>query len=136
MSITTGGAPSASALVLGTAGAKPEATSGGWLSFAWKAKTMLAGADLIAVVMAMMLAEFATTGDLLRLQSSIHVMRLAAVSLPGWIGVLARYRLYNVRAIGSRLGEARRIAHACGVSVCVMTALTYLFRLNGSRAWF
>lgn len=62
--------------------------------------------------------------------------RIAMVSLPLWILVFRRYRLYHARHVTSRRDEAARVVHAVGVSTLVTALVAYFLDLQVERSWF
>jgi len=57
------------------------------------------------------------------------------ISLPLWVFVFYRYRLYKMRFILSRLSELNRLIHAVLTSVLAMGAVSFVFRLPVNRTW-
>jgi exopolysaccharide biosynthesis polyprenyl glycosylphosphotransferase len=100
-------------------------------------KAICVGFDLSAVVTGLALT-YLITGD-------VHLpgdrrptgasLTAAAISLPIWIGIFARYRLYNSRFLASRPRELNKILHAVLASVIAMTAISFLLHLQVSRSW-
>jgi exopolysaccharide biosynthesis polyprenyl glycosylphosphotransferase len=94
---------------------------------AFQPKLVLMAADLSVIVAAIVLSYFLTlgpgNGDS---ESARHFVGFAAMTLPIWIGIFARQRLYNTRFIGRRLDEFRRLVNAVGLST-LSVALTAFF---------
>src|SRR5947209_4022445 len=65
---------------------------------------------------------------------SRHLL-LGVISLPVWVVVFSRYRLYSARHVSSRLDEFGRLAHAAGVSLLVLTGIAFSLRLYVARGW-
>lgn len=92
------------------------------------ARAMVIGADLATVVLAM-----ATVG-LLRnslptdtTQGGLTTYALVcAVSLPLWLVVFGRYRLYHSRHVSTRRDELTRVVHAVGISVVGTALVAYM----------
>jgi exopolysaccharide biosynthesis polyprenyl glycosylphosphotransferase len=63
------------------------------------------------------------------------VLVVALVSLPIWLFVFTRYRLYWTRAIESRLSELHRVVNAVVVSVAAMATASVMLKLDVARAW-
>src|SRR5687768_15350627 len=51
--------------------------------------------------------------------------RVCAVSLPLWVVIFHRYRLYNSRHTAGRRDELGRVLHAVGVSVVAVAVVAY-----------
>ncbi|MDQ4145689.1 MAG: sugar transferase [Actinomycetota bacterium] len=60
---------------------------------------------------------------------------LGVVTLPVWILLFSRYRLYASRFVTSRLEEFGRLFHASGASVLAVAAIAFMLKLPVSRAW-
>jgi exopolysaccharide biosynthesis polyprenyl glycosylphosphotransferase len=60
---------------------------------------------------------------------------VGALSLPVWIMLFARYRLYAARCIDTRLDEAGRVVHAVLTSVLAMAAISFLLKQPVARSW-
>src|SRR4051794_500703 len=104
---------------------------------AWKSKAVLIGSDTAAVALAMAAAFVLRRffpGDPKAIPTLEHVY-LGAASLPIWIIVFSRYRLYSARFTASRLDESGRIAHACGACVGLMTVVSYMLKMDVARGW-
>ena len=80
---------------------------------AWMPKAILIGADALALV----LTAVVTTYLLRRWDpqsgaSDAQLLVATLVTLPVWLGLFAKQRLYNTRFIGRRIDEFRRIVNA------------------------
>src|SRR4051794_34359687 len=85
----------------------------------WLTKTYLVAADVAAIAIAMALAfnfRTALPGNSPIGAQGQHI-KLAAITLPVWIGLFAYYRLYTARFLTTRLEEMRRLIHAIGAGV-------------------
>jgi len=100
-------------------------------------KTLVMGADLMAIMVAMVAAyRFRTIipGSLAAFAPRRH-MYLGLASLPIWSAVCAHYGLYSGRRVSSRLEEFRSIVHAALGSVLGIIVLTFALKLDVSRGW-
>lgn len=78
-------------------------------------KLMLLGADMITVLVALVLTTLVT--DPLRNgstvgHSDVRFFLLGAATLPIWLAIMSGQRLYNIRFIGRRIDELRRVVNA------------------------
>jgi exopolysaccharide biosynthesis polyprenyl glycosylphosphotransferase len=104
---------------------------------AWKSKSVLIASDVAAISLAMAAAFVLRRffpGDPKAIPTSEHAY-LGAASLPVWIVLFSRYRLYSARFTASRLDESGRIAHACGACVGLMTVVSYMLKMEVARGW-
>ena len=62
--------------------------------------------------------------------------RLGMVTLPLWLMVFRRYRLYNARHVTGRRDEVVRVVHAIGVSTLATALVAYFLDLGVERGWF
>jgi exopolysaccharide biosynthesis polyprenyl glycosylphosphotransferase len=101
------------------------------------AKALVVACDSVAVVAAMWLAFHfrAWIGSTeIRTDVGRHIL-VGAVSLPAWIVVFARYRLYTARHVWDRFEEVRRIVHAVAVAVALQAVTAFSLRLPVARGW-
>ena len=61
--------------------------------------------------------------------------RVCAVSLPLWVAIFHRYRLYNSRHTAGRRDELGRLLHAIGVSVVAVAVVAYAIDAQVARSW-
>src|SRR5262249_18895830 len=98
------------------------------------AKFAVLGADAAAIVAAMALAAW--TRWLANDNEAFAPLWIAAcVSMPIWLGVFARYKLYTAAAVTSRTAEFGRIVHAVAVGSACMGVVALLIGAPISRAW-
>ena len=76
-------------------------------------KLMLGGADLLTIVAAVVLSAvvsepFHDSGT----RSTLDFLLVGIASLPGWLAIFSGQRLYNIRFIGRRIDEIRRVVNA------------------------
>ncbi len=101
------------------------------------AKSLVVAADCLAAAAAMWLAfelraSVGTTD--IRANAGRHLL-VGAVSLPGWVLIFARYRLYTARHVWDRLEEVRRIVHAVAVAVLLVAVTAFSLRVYVARGW-
>jgi exopolysaccharide biosynthesis polyprenyl glycosylphosphotransferase len=60
---------------------------------------------------------------------------VATVSLPLWIVIFFRYRLYSARHVGGRLEEMGRLLHAALTSTVAMAGVSFFWKQAVSREW-
>ena len=95
---------------------------------AFQPKLVLMAADLAVIVAAIVLTYFLTLGPADGNSESARLfVGFAAMTLPIWIGIFARQRLYNTRFIGRRLDEFRRLVNAVGLSTLSVALTAFLF---------
>jgi exopolysaccharide biosynthesis polyprenyl glycosylphosphotransferase len=99
----------------------------------WPAMAV-ATADTAAIVAAMLVAL------LLRARMSDEVpigqhAILGAITLPVWLGVFSRYKLFNPPYVANIIEEFSRLVHAIGVSVLAMAAVGFMLKLDLARGW-
>jgi exopolysaccharide biosynthesis polyprenyl glycosylphosphotransferase len=100
-------------------------------------KAWLVLADTCTVALAMVLAyamRISFGGQDLDGARGAHLL-VAIASGPVWLGLFIRRRLYNVRFLGRRVDEVRRICSAAAFAIMAMTVAAYAFQLPVSRAW-
>src|SRR5207237_18722 len=94
-------------------------------------------ADVVVIVAAMAIAFAMRTvlpGQDPSGAQSRHLL-VAELSLPAWVLILHRYRLYSPRRIASRLDQFGGIVHASLASVLVMAGVAFSLRLYVARGW-
>ncbi len=94
-------------------------------------------ADAVALALAMGLAfglRRLIPGGPIHANAMSHVI-VAALSVPLWTAVFARYRLYRARNITSRLWELEQIVHALVAGLFATAGLSFLSGLRVSRGW-
>jgi exopolysaccharide biosynthesis polyprenyl glycosylphosphotransferase len=99
------------------------------------AKATVVAADGLAIATAMVLAaglykEFGTTTE-----PSESLLLTAAISLPVWLGVFARHKLYLTAAVWSFPAEFSRIVHAIVTATACTALVEVLIAAPVSRAW-
>jgi exopolysaccharide biosynthesis polyprenyl glycosylphosphotransferase len=100
-------------------------------------KSWLVLADTCTIALALLVAYLvrASMGGLhLDGARGAHIA-VAAGSIPVWLGLFSRRRLYNVRFLTRRIDEVRRIASAAAFAIMTMTVAAYALQLPVSRAW-
>jgi exopolysaccharide biosynthesis polyprenyl glycosylphosphotransferase len=105
-----------------------------WLS---SPKVGVMAADVLAIATAMLTAyvlRLPRGGPDLRGAQGDHLL-LSLLSLPLWLGLFARKRLYAARFISRRTEELRRLVHASALGIAGMAAVGYVGQLHVSRAW-
>ena len=94
-------------------------------------------ADLVAIVVGMLVAYLASRH--LHVRDSKGATKISlligAVSLPMWVVLFSRYRLYSARRVSTRLDELGRLIHAALGGTLGMAALAYLTVAKVSRGW-
>jgi exopolysaccharide biosynthesis polyprenyl glycosylphosphotransferase len=60
---------------------------------------------------------------------------IGSVSLPLWVTVFSRYRLYSARYVAGRFEEMGRLLHAVLTSTIAMAGLSFLLKQQVSRGW-
>ena len=100
-------------------------------------KLAVVAADLIMVVAAMAIAY--------QLRSVLHMedpaevrsrhLAVGALSLPLWVALFARYRLYRGNSVVARRDEWRRLVHAVAASVVAMALVGFMAKLYVARTW-
>ena len=101
------------------------------------AKLVVVAADCVAAAAAMFVAFHLRAilgGTGIRTDAQRHLL-IASVSLPGWVLVFARYRLYTARHVWDRLEEMRRIVHAVGVAVLILAVTAFSLKVYVARGW-
>lgn len=101
------------------------------------AKALVVSADCGTAALAMWLAFVlrARLGNTdIRADAGRHLL-VGAVSLPGWILVFARYRLYTSRHVWDRLEEVRRVFHAVAVAILLVAVTAVSLRVYVARGW-
>lgn len=102
----------------------------------WHVKSLIVLADIVAISAAMELAYvlrfIAPSSD--PTAASSYLM-IAGVSIPVWIGLFFRYRLYRARHVANPLEEVSRIFHASAMTVAFMAAVAFMTRTFLSRSW-
>jgi exopolysaccharide biosynthesis polyprenyl glycosylphosphotransferase len=100
-------------------------------------KAWLVLADVCTVALAMLVAYVVRSsmgGNPLAGARGAHLL-VSVASLPVWVTLFARRRLYNVRFLTRRIDEVRRIGAAAVTAVTAMTVAAYALQLPVSRAW-
>jgi exopolysaccharide biosynthesis polyprenyl glycosylphosphotransferase len=103
----------------------------------WLLKLVSMTADAAAIAIAMVLGLRLRTTLMGRDPSgaqSMHIL-LGAAFVPAWLMIFAHYRLYSSRFLASRLEEFRRVVHATGASVLLMTVAAFLLQWYVARGW-
>jgi len=60
---------------------------------------------------------------------------MGALSMPIWVVVFSRYRLYRARFVASRIEEFGRVVHAVAISVLAVVLASFMLKLPLSRSW-
>jgi exopolysaccharide biosynthesis polyprenyl glycosylphosphotransferase len=98
------------------------------------AKAAVLAADATAIVVAMALAAW-TRWVANENEAFTPLWITAALSMPIWLGVFARYKLYTAAAVTSRTAEFGRIVHGVAVASAGTGVLALLIGAQISRAW-
>jgi exopolysaccharide biosynthesis polyprenyl glycosylphosphotransferase len=101
------------------------------------AKLLVVLADALSAVAAMTLAFRLRTlvdGADVQADAGRHLL-LGAVSVPIWILVFFRYRLYAARHVWSQTEELRRIVHAVAVATVCSAGIAFALQVYVSRGW-
>jgi exopolysaccharide biosynthesis polyprenyl glycosylphosphotransferase len=99
------------------------------------AKLAVAGADAVAVAVAMFLAALVRHAMFDEPEALGPVLVVAVVALPVWLGVFARYKLYTAAAVTSFTAELRRILHAVAAASAGTGLVSVVFAQQISRVW-
>jgi exopolysaccharide biosynthesis polyprenyl glycosylphosphotransferase len=100
-------------------------------------KPVLVLADVCTLATAMLLSfGFRSSIGALSVEGArgIHLV-VGIASLPVWIGLFVRRRLYNARFLTRRIDEIRRVSSATALALLAIMAVSYTFQLPISRAW-
>src|SRR3954462_14417421 len=89
-------------------------------------KLALMAADLVVVALAISTTCVAVSAGWVS-GSSKRFAEYAFASMPIWIGIFSRQRLYNTRFIGRRIDEIRRIVNAVALSTLSVALFAYAF---------
>jgi exopolysaccharide biosynthesis polyprenyl glycosylphosphotransferase len=89
-------------------------------------KLALMAADLVTVAIAVALTCVAV-GAGWASGSAHRFAEFAFLSIPVWIGIFARQRLYNTRFLGRRIDEIRRIVNGVAFSTLSVALIAYAF---------
>ena len=104
----------------------------------WRAKSLCAGADVIAIAMALGLAAYLVgDGDASPDQRGIlhSQFAVAMLSLPIWLFAFSNLRLYMSRFTADRMEEFRRIVHACLFGVMSLAVVGLAVNADVAREW-
>ena len=96
-------------------------------------KLMLATADVVAVVLAMVTAYGLRDASVDVDTGATSV--LGVLSLPVWLFAFSRHRLYSARYLVQRSEELRRVGRAIVLGVFCMAAIGFILQTPASRAW-
>ncbi len=98
----------------------------------------VAGADAVTIAGAMVLAHaMLPPPDVdVALVGSAAYQRLGLLSLPLWIEVFRRYRLYNARHVTGRRDEVGHLVHAVAASTLITTVVAYFLDVAVEKSWF
>jgi exopolysaccharide biosynthesis polyprenyl glycosylphosphotransferase len=99
------------------------------------AKIAVMGADALAIAAAMVVAAWIrwVANDAPEALEPLWIT--AAVSLPVWLIIFARYKLYSAAAISSRTAEFGRITHAVAAAAAGTGLVALVLNASISRAW-
>ncbi len=94
-------------------------------------------ADAVALAFAFVVASRLRDAVVGTSQTEIPVEHLWAggLSLPIWIAVFHRYRLYSPNSTASQMREFVQMAHAAAVSVVLMAAMTNVANIGVANRW-
>ncbi len=102
------------------------------------AKTVALAADAVAMVIAMSVAfqlRQLVPAQQLDPPPLIHHVIVGGLSLPLWLAVFARYQLYRLPPITSRLREFEHVVHAFVVGLFGTAGLSLLVGRHVTRGW-
>src|SRR5690242_8493375 len=68
-------------------------------------------------------------------QSAGTLLLVSALALPVWLGVFARYRLYQTASVASFTSEFSRIVHAVLAATVCTALIEIVLAIPVSRAW-
>lgn len=100
------------------------------------AKPLVIAADIVAIAAGMALAAVirdSARHDLHTTHASIFLT--AAVAIPIWLCVFARYKLYSAAAVASATAELRRIVHATAAAVACTALVAVALHEKTPRTW-
>ena len=99
------------------------------------AKLVVVGTDALAVVVAMTAAAWVRQLAMQRPEAITPIIVTAAFSLPVWICVFARYKLYSAAAVTSVTAELGRILHSVAAGAVCMALVGVFLGATTSRVW-
>ncbi|MDP9075316.1 MAG: hypothetical protein M3N98_14365, partial [Actinomycetota bacterium] len=91
--------------------------------------TMIAAAMVVAFELGVVLNEAHVLA-----QPGNHLV-LGALSLPLWLAIFFKYRLYSANHVASRRDEVGRLVHAIGAALVGMATLGFMARIDVARGW-
>jgi len=62
-------------------------------------------------------------------------LAIGGATLPLWVVVFSRYRLYSARRVSTRLDELGRLIHAALTGTVIMASVAFLAKAKVSRGW-
>jgi len=99
------------------------------------AKPAVMAADVVTIAASMLAAAAIADAFANRRAITTTTLFVAVVSLPVWVGVFARYKLYKTAAVTSRISETNRILHAVAAATACTGVIAIVFAQNISRVW-
>jgi exopolysaccharide biosynthesis polyprenyl glycosylphosphotransferase len=99
------------------------------------AKVAVVCADSAAIVTAMCVAVWLRVTVISSPAEIGPIVLTGALSLPLWLCVFARYKLYTAAAVTSVTAEIRRVLHAVAAAVAVTAILSLFLGTETSRIW-
>ncbi|HUI47478.1 MAG TPA: sugar transferase [Acidimicrobiia bacterium] len=98
------------------------------------AKAAVVACDTLAIALAMTLAAILRS-TMSPPEAMAPVIVLCAATLPLWLCVFARYKLYTAAAVTSVMAETNRIVHAVAAATACTALISFVVGTNISRAW-
>jgi exopolysaccharide biosynthesis polyprenyl glycosylphosphotransferase len=99
------------------------------------AKTAVIVSDAVVIAMAMLLAAVLCGLVGAKPEGSEALLFVSALALPVWLGVFARYRLYQTATVASFTSEFSRIVHAVLAATVCTALIEIVIAVPVSRAW-
>jgi len=100
------------------------------------AKACVMAADICAIVVGLIGAFVLTHGTNINAQGAQHALTMISlVSLPVWLVIFSRYRLYTSRFVSIRMAELGRVVHATLAGTLAMGGLAFLMKTPVPRSW-
>jgi exopolysaccharide biosynthesis polyprenyl glycosylphosphotransferase len=99
------------------------------------AKGAVVLSDAVVIVTAMLLATVLRGPVGANPQSAGTLLLVSALALPVWLGVFARYRLYQTATVASFTSEFSRIVHAVLAATVCTALIEIVLAIPVSRAW-
>ncbi len=99
-------------------------------------KAFVMAADIGAIILGVTAAFVITHGMNARARgASPDCLMIASISLPLWLFIFSRYRLYSSRFVSIRLIELGRLVHATLAGTLAMGGVAFLMKVPVPRSW-